>query len=664
MNEKLDIDVKTLKPFKKFLYTIGELPTSYLMSMTYEEQLVWLCNYLTQTIIPTINNNAEAVKEVQDLVLQLQEYINNYFDNLDVQEEINNKLDEMAESGVLSDIIQEYLEVASILAYNTLNDLKSASNLINGSFVKTYGNESLYDGFGRFYKIREKTLSDIPDDINIIALTNYGNLVAELIPNMYVEKLSNQNINMNRLFRIVDSFQYQGACQYNANIVLIGYNGNDSKARIVDVNGNLINEYPLQSNTHCNSIVFNTNDYMFYIANGDGTIDKYNTQFIFQERITIPTIYSLCFYKNVMYGLDTNSRVYNFNTEEYINLDYSISSVLQSFTIHNEKIYVLNSYDNNIYTFTLNGKILSITKLDEGNGLFPYGEGEEIFTYNDKVYINTIIYASSGWRNDFLNQIWETSIDNNINVSGLDPIYNSNLYVDSTLRNNPTGYENNGFNYLTELSIINSYRKQIVPQIIINGFIGSNKLYGTINSLVYNHTTNDIELNIYDSNLSLKTENNSNSSFSGNVYFSNIKCLSYCNFKATAEGCDVILSDASLCTNAVFKYCKVDITNAKTHVFTATNSTFNSYTIQDPTQTNNTFKSILSMPFVKPYSITFMMSGSTFDSLTIQVNSSRHSSINSNDGLTIATSRGNINLKTTGITQDSNVYCYGVEVNR
>ena len=91
MNENLDIDVKTLKPFTRFIYTIGELPSSYLMSMTYEEQLIWLCNYLTTTVIPTINNNAEAVREVQNLVLELQTYINNYFDNLDVQEEINNR---------------------------------------------------------------------------------------------------------------------------------------------------------------------------------------------------------------------------------------------------------------------------------------------------------------------------------------------------------------------------------------------------------------------------------------------------------------------------------------------------------------------------------------------------------------------------------------------
>ncbi len=180
MNEKLDIDVKTLKPFTKFIYTIGELPTSYLMSMTYEEQLVWLCNYLAQTIIPTINNNAEAVKEVQDLVLQLQEYINNYFDNLDVQEEINNKLDEMAESGQLTDIIAQYLGLAGVLAFNTVSDMKNATNLVNGSTAKTLGYHSLNDGGGAFYKVRTVTNDDTIDEMTIISL--YDNtLIAELI---------------------------------------------------------------------------------------------------------------------------------------------------------------------------------------------------------------------------------------------------------------------------------------------------------------------------------------------------------------------------------------------------------------------------------------------------------------------------------------------------
>ena len=75
MNEKIDIDVKTLRPFTRFIYTIGELPTSYLMSMTYEEQLIWLCNYLSQTVIPTVNNNGEAVKELQESYIILKRFV-------------------------------------------------------------------------------------------------------------------------------------------------------------------------------------------------------------------------------------------------------------------------------------------------------------------------------------------------------------------------------------------------------------------------------------------------------------------------------------------------------------------------------------------------------------------------------------------------------------
>ena len=91
------IDVQTLPPFKKFIMSIGAIPTSYLESMSYAELLMWFCNYLQNTVIPTVNNNAEAVEELQGLYEELK----SYFDNLDVQEEINNKLDSMATDGLL-----------------------------------------------------------------------------------------------------------------------------------------------------------------------------------------------------------------------------------------------------------------------------------------------------------------------------------------------------------------------------------------------------------------------------------------------------------------------------------------------------------------------------------------------------------------------------------
>ena len=81
----------------KFCYTIGMIPTSYKVSLTYEEQIIAIGHYLEETVIPALNNNAEAVAELQSLFVQLKDYVENYFTNLDVQEEINNKLDEMTQ---------------------------------------------------------------------------------------------------------------------------------------------------------------------------------------------------------------------------------------------------------------------------------------------------------------------------------------------------------------------------------------------------------------------------------------------------------------------------------------------------------------------------------------------------------------------------------------
>lgn len=178
MNNDLNIDAKTLRPFRRFIYTIGELPTSYLMSMTYEEQLIWLCNYITQTVIPTINNNGKAVKELQDKFIELKNYIDDYFENLDVQEEINNKLDDMAESGQLQEIIAEYLNLITNLVFNNVNDMKEAVNLVNGNYVKTLGFYELGDGGSAYYHIRNVTNIDVIDEHFIIAL-NDPNLVAE-----------------------------------------------------------------------------------------------------------------------------------------------------------------------------------------------------------------------------------------------------------------------------------------------------------------------------------------------------------------------------------------------------------------------------------------------------------------------------------------------------
>lgn len=161
------INIENLKPFPKFCWSIGMIPTSYKVSLTYEEQLLWFCDFLENTVIPTVNNNGQAVEELQNLFVTLTNYVNNYFDNLDVQEEINNKLDEMVENGTLQEIITNYLNTKAIFCYDNVNEMKQASNLINGSYAQTLGYYSKNDGGGALYKITNEIESnEIQETLN------------------------------------------------------------------------------------------------------------------------------------------------------------------------------------------------------------------------------------------------------------------------------------------------------------------------------------------------------------------------------------------------------------------------------------------------------------------------------------------------------------------
>lgn len=182
MEEELKtIETVDTSPFKHLVMTLGELPTSFVDSMTYYECLAWLVNFIQNTVIPTVNNNAEAVEELQTAFATLKNYVDTYFDNLDIQEEVDNKLDEMAESGQLADIVASYIQLRGILAYNNVAELKAATNVVNGSFAETYGFYTAGDGGGAKYKIRTITNEDVPDDMFIFSITNNPTLVAELI---------------------------------------------------------------------------------------------------------------------------------------------------------------------------------------------------------------------------------------------------------------------------------------------------------------------------------------------------------------------------------------------------------------------------------------------------------------------------------------------------
>ena len=110
LNPEVPSQIVAKVTFPQFINQLGIIPTSYKDSMSYYETLAWLCKYLEETVIPTVNQNGEAVEELQGLYVELKDYVDNYFDSTDFQEKVNTKLDEMSEDGTLTNLIKDYVD--------------------------------------------------------------------------------------------------------------------------------------------------------------------------------------------------------------------------------------------------------------------------------------------------------------------------------------------------------------------------------------------------------------------------------------------------------------------------------------------------------------------------------------------------------------------------
>lgn len=171
MNDKPE-RMPNVPPFVRFV--ASAVPMVFDNSLSYYEALCALWKYI-QDMTDVVNNNATLEEEFIDKVNELETYVNTYFDNLDVQEEINNKLDAMAEAGTLSDIISQYLNSTAIFGFDTVADMKLATNLTDGSYARTLGFHSINDGGGALYHITD---TGTANEMDVIAIdTLYANLV-------------------------------------------------------------------------------------------------------------------------------------------------------------------------------------------------------------------------------------------------------------------------------------------------------------------------------------------------------------------------------------------------------------------------------------------------------------------------------------------------------
>lgn len=157
-----------LRPFRFWCQKV--LPLVYDDSLSYYELL---CN-----VVDYLNNTISDVNKLSEEFQTLYNYVHDYFKNLDVQKEINNKLDELVKSGKFDSILDGYFQKKCntyTTAINMINDV----SLTSGCFCITQGYYTQGDAGGAMYYI-----TDSPDsDILCVKLQN--NLYARLFFNDY-----------------------------------------------------------------------------------------------------------------------------------------------------------------------------------------------------------------------------------------------------------------------------------------------------------------------------------------------------------------------------------------------------------------------------------------------------------------------------------------------
>lgn len=128
-----------IRPFRFWCHKI--LPLVYDNSLSYYELLCKVVAYLNK-VIESNNNLVVDVDTLRKALRELEDYVEHYFDNLDLQEEVNKKLDEMAESGELAVLLKGLIKY-EIITVDCRN--RAACNIIKNAdghyFLIDFGDE-------------------------------------------------------------------------------------------------------------------------------------------------------------------------------------------------------------------------------------------------------------------------------------------------------------------------------------------------------------------------------------------------------------------------------------------------------------------------------------------------------------------------------------------
>ena len=172
---------KNIEGLKKLCVTIGNLPSSYVDSLSYYECLMWLCNYIEKTIVPAINDNSEAITELQAYVEQylvdmdeVKQQIIEIFDKCyDLQNQITSNDSDIAELYELVGNLKTYTDNLVNESYNILKQYVDYNDEILDNKITNIqiGQIEVYNPTNGLLQPLQQVLNDIAEQANKDGLT-------------------------------------------------------------------------------------------------------------------------------------------------------------------------------------------------------------------------------------------------------------------------------------------------------------------------------------------------------------------------------------------------------------------------------------------------------------------------------------------------------------
>ena len=379
-------------------------------------------------VINSQNGVIGEVARLSELFTELKSFVDNYFDNLDVQEEINNKLDAMAEDGTLQEIITAYIQSNVAWTFDTVADMKLSENLIAGSYAQTLGFHDINDGGGALYYITDSGTANEMDIIEVGTLYAnlvYGKSIDVKQVGAYGDDTHNDYAAINRAYQIASNDSIilefpKSTYKVDEQLTL--------KHIVIDCKGKIDNALALILGANSNG---STKTSVFIAECNDVQIEGAKNSYFNIEHAQAITLFangsisdntSIAY--NIIDGITCNSFTINGINNGWINENrINIKRCNGNLTITGDGSYVHNN--NKFNNICIEGSTKKI-KIDYGgmNTITYRGESIPVLELNSdvsKCYANTIQREySSAWSTAFsLNDFNNTSTFNFVGVNYL-----------------------------------------------------------------------------------------------------------------------------------------------------------------------------------------------------------------------------------------------------